>query len=29
MTYNYNDDFAKILDELADIMMRTGEAFKA
>lgn len=29
MNYNYNDDFAKILDELGDIMLRTGEAHKA
>jgi DNA polymerase/3'-5' exonuclease PolX len=29
MSYNYNEDFAKILDELADIMARTGDAFKA
>ena len=29
MTYIYNDDFSKILDELADIMIRTGEAHKA
>ena len=29
MDYIYNGDFAKILDELGDIMIRTGEAHKA